>query len=362
MAAFDLRLDNTRWKQLRIAFGGLFLTSRTDRRDKGSEDIDFRQVVRQCLEKCPEISQIVDVGGGDDETDLPGDTIAELFPPLICVLQLPLRLQEQVVTHRAAEKFAVLLDGTLMVLAAVCSSEDLLGDTLAGFPEVRERIVDILQKDCSVKVVPPNVARAPLLLSNGGVEAKIAAKSRGVPFRLTNTRTIGDALTTAYLRVKSAFMSFYLLNLSVQESDDVTIDIRVQEENLLETLRDLLSTRAIRVLKRHSLAKRIQLQIARLLELLSKHSSSSSGLAKERSDLKKELLSDDTARSLLEQSDWEDYATEQNVDRDSTLAMIEFAQGETQTSRIVSVTIWAAVVGSIVGALMYAMLTLTGIR
>jgi hypothetical protein len=62
----------------------LFLTSRTDRRDEGSEDIDFRQ----CLEKCPEISEIVDVGGGDDdddgsdddETNLPDDTIAELFP------------------------------------------------------------------------------------------------------------------------------------------------------------------------------------------------------------------------------------------------------------------------------------------
>jgi hypothetical protein len=189
---------------------------------------------------------------------------------------------------------------------------------------------------------------------------KRGSPKNGAPFTLTRAKgyTLRNAITAVHSYFKVILRSFYLLNHTVRESDKVVHEIRNKERALLENLRGFLSIGPIHIFKRRSIGKQMRLQVAALLGLLSKHTDFYARAATERLDFEKELLDYDAARVLLEEGGWRDYSTGQTIDKSSVLSIIEYTQGETQTSRMLSMTMWAAIVGSVVGALMYALLTL----
>jgi hypothetical protein len=347
---------------LSIGFGGLFLRSRTDGQQR--EQTEFRQIVRSCLEKCPEISEIADLGRQPKNVRIKithSDVIAEIFNPLICVLQLPARFQdwqEMLPDHaKLPETFVVVLDGVLMLVGAI-SPRNKPSLSLLSFPSVRDKIVEILQKCCVVDIVPPNIVPEELCVSKGVI--KRGTVKDGVPFALTRAKgyTLRNAITAVHSYFTGILRSFYLLNHTVRESDKVVHEIRAEEGTLLDNLRGFLSVGPIHVFKRRSIGKKMQLQVATLLGLLSKHTDFSVRVTTERLDFEKQLLDYSTAKVLLEQGGWRHYSTGQTIDKSSVLSIIEYTQGETQTSRMLSMTMWAAIVGSVAGALMYALLTL----
>jgi hypothetical protein len=329
---------------------------------ENSEDLQqFQHIVRGCLEQRSEISKVTDLLSESESPAVrvaieQGDkTIAEVFRPLICILQFPSRLQELELYEASAERFVIALNGVLVFYGAVFPKNK---PAQADFPSVRERVIEILQKNCNVKVVPPNIALGELCVFNKGIKPTSDQGDYAVPVHLARRVTLRDAMRFVYKRFRGILTSFYLLNLTVEESDDAVRSIRLQERDLLVSLRDLLSTRAINVFKRRRIANAIQLGTTALLELLSTNASFSSRLGNEQLQFKKELMSDGVAISLLGKSHWDECVTGQTVDKDSLLALVQHVQSETQTSRIVSVTVWAAIVGSIVGALVYAVLAL----
>jgi hypothetical protein len=60
---------------------------------------------------------------------------------------------------------------------------------------------------------------------------------------------------------------------------------------------------------------------------------------------------------FMERESWKNDLEVQDIDTSSLLAAIEHARSETQTAQLVSITIWAAIVGAIAGSLMTLILS-----
>ena len=55
-------------------------------------------------------------------------------------------------------------------------------------------------------------------------------------------------------------------------------------------------------------------------------------------------------REVLERNDWKEMAQLVPIDREAALIVIEQARSEMETSGVVSATLWAALLGAIVGS------------
>jgi hypothetical protein len=72
---------------------------------------------------------------------------------------------------------------------------------------------------------------------------------------------------------------------------------------------------------------------------------------------KEQLLDEQLIREFLEEQDWAEDVKIEEADSNTALATIEHIRSEIETAGIVSITIWAALIGAIVGSVLTLVLS-----
>lgn len=352
----DRRLSDSSWRYLDVGFGGLFL------KPKSSKALGtLRASVHDCLDSVTEISEVTDLfdSGGTYDQYTHGNRVVSLsFPPLIATVSLPYALQpisKEYGYGQQAAKFVIIVDGTFLIIAAVCAAHDYI----VSFPDVRDKIVEILTRTCKAEIIPPNVIFDHLRVENKGKDLSRGSFASKEPvLHLKNSSSIKHALRAVYSNLARELLAFYYL-AGILDEDLILADvISKKESKLLDEVRKFLGTRLLQIFRRRSIAKGVRLQINELLLLLSAHSYNLGAYAYQQARIESFLQEQELAWKLLDSGSarWKTLlGPAGTVDTAYTLAMIEHAQSEVQTSAIMSITIWAAVVGAIVGSIIAAL-------
>lgn len=275
------------------------------------------------------------------------------FRPLMMTLQLPKRLQEidNAFLGESAERFFLVLDGQLLFIGAVSSGIK----SMLGYPDVRDKLTELLGKATTFRIIPPAVTRAGFLVANARTSRK---KLRWEACQQLAKRTSARrAMQIIYLLHAFRLNRFYALANMSHRLDRMRREIGKTQAELLTLVRDFLLTSFYQVPKRHSSSKKIHMMIGAVLELMSRHKSLSQTFQDYMGWLEEILRDDELMRKFLEQEDWKADVKPQGLDSETTLAIIEHTRSEMEASGLVSVSLWAAVVGAIAGSILTLLLS-----
>jgi hypothetical protein len=353
-----------------VKFGAFYL--KLSALDKGMDDKEktarsmkelenLRKAIVARLRERSEISEVQDlfeagVGIGDsiiNSYTLSSDFEEASFPPIIAVLQLPARLQHIELGllagtgARVSEKFVILLDGESMFISAPARTPEMV----LGFADARDKIKEILGDVTKFETVAPTPSRVALRLVNGTQEGSQITQSEAT-LRLDRVTKLKDAIQLVYVGLKSTVDDFYSLLKQVNKEDRVVSAITDDGAKLLAAITDLHTTQLYHFLKRRSTMKEMRSRITAILGSLSLYSSVMQQISEDRNRLVRDLKDDELVRDLLEKNEWEREARTAKVDSQSALAIVEHARSEIELSGIVSITIWAALAGAIIGSLL----------
>ncbi len=100
------------------------------------------------------------------------------------------------------------------------------------------------------------------------------------------------------------------------------------------------------------------MKITAILEMLSEHRQLSSQVSGDLKDFEDYLHEDELLQDLLTKMKWKDYVEpDRFVDNESAMAIIDHVRSEVQSSGIMSVTVWAAIIGALLGSLVTLLVT-----
>ena len=140
---------------------------------------------------------------------------------------------------------------------------------------------------------------------------------------------------------------FYIGQEYKLNNQEILDKIHRNRRELLSALTKLSTVNAFDIWRRRHVTKEINLKITTLLENLTENGHYLEQLSQERRALDELLKQNLTAKTFLERNLWEVELEGGKADLQSTLAMVEHARSETQASGVVSITIWAAIVGAL---------------
>jgi hypothetical protein len=370
----EARSQNSSWQYLELRFGGLIVPkavrrrhgkTREERKKENekitSELLEVRKEIRRYLSGKPEIIEIRELFE-KEEREKPvvrfGLRIAR-FPPLMITLQLPRRLQEidNVFLGESAERFFLVFDGRLLFIGAVSSGIK----SMRGYPDVRDKLTELIGKATTFRIVPPNVTRAGFLVANGKTPMSSRKKLRwDARQQLASQSSIRRAMQIMYLLHAFKLNYFYMLANVKLKLDRMRRKVGKTQAELLTLARDFVLTSFYQIPKRYASSRKIRMNIGSVLELMSRHKSLSQTFQDRMGWFEKVLRDDDLMRKFLEQEGWKNDLRCQGLDSETTLAIIEHTRSEMETSGLVSVSLWAAIVGAIAASILT--LLLSGVR
>lgn len=315
----------------------------------------LRTRIKLELEKHPEVIEVEDLVRPKPSHEFIGvreDSIDTAFAPLIATFDLPADRTEFQGSVDRAERYLVVINGSIVIYAADASR---LG---VDFPSLRDKITEILQPVIEPEIVPPNTSGEILLLN--GPRPQTTSGRPETNLQLTDQVTVKVAMGAFYQAAETMLRFFYDLRKEVESSRTLADDVIEKEGALLDLMRDFNSTPFHQIRKRHSINAQMHLIVAELLLTLSKYSMLSLQVSREAHELDKMLAdaSNSAARKALEESDWKEHVELSPFDRDAALSIIEQARSEMETSGMISATLWSALLGAIVGALVGALMAL----
>lgn len=312
----------------------------------------LRERIQRELETRPEV---VEVSHLFDAEEL---EVVESSPflPLVVTVQLPKRfqlLEKELVGVETAERFFIVFDGSLVLFSAVSTA----GNMMRGFLDAREKLFDIVFKTGKFEVIPPNVTRAGFLLVNG----KGKREASNLPFeallRIGLDVSVKTALKIAYSELWYTMSEFYDTASTVRDIEKLSFRIAREEQELFSSMGELASSKWYHVRKRRRVSKLIRIRAASLLKSMAEYRGISGRISKDVLDFEQSLKDDELLNVFMEEESWKSDLEVPDLDTGSLLAAIEHARSETQTAQLVSITIWAAIVGAIAGGVMTLLLS-----
>jgi hypothetical protein len=270
--------------------------------------------------------------------------------PIVVLLKLPRQVQsirKKGEHGRVREDFVIVLDGELLLIAGLCSP----GDYVAGFPDVRDRMIELLRHTCQPAIVPPNVMGTHLCVLNGETPKPLRPSSKRCVLQMGHLSSVREAMQTVYATLYRELRRFYDARSIALSDVALARKISGGEYGLLKNLGEFNSTRVWQIWTRHRIGRALRRGIADLLLMLSTHRSHLEELSRERGMIETLLQENSDASDFVEHNFWKTLLSGEVTKADTTLAIIEHAQSEMQTSGIMSVTVWAAVVGAVVASL-----------
>lgn len=373
LAEVTLTLNN--WRFVEVEFGFLSMQPedsakdvleklRKEDKDRFAQELQkqrdtLREKVRNELKSHPDIGEVGDLFN-KSEAEKPIIKFSQrnaAFPPLLAILHLPVRLQtiekELLILGVPSERFVIIFDGSLLLIGIPSSK----AEHMLGFADARDRILELVGNAEKFKTIAPCVSRSSLLVVNGRA-GSVKVPEYFTPYKLMRNVSLKEAAKIVYLRLAGILSSYYHVCEDAQEAVLISTKISSEEGQILQLVKDFLSTRFYQVLKRHSIGKTVRARMTVILELLAEHGLLSAGLSEDRPSFESILHEDRLLNDFLTRADWKDFTEPGTVDSETALAVIDHVQSETQTSEMISVTIWAGVVGAITGAVVGSLFTL----
>jgi len=252
------------------------------------------------------------------------DRLGMSTSPIVALLKLPRQVQsirKKAERGRVREDFVIVLDGELLLIAAVCAP----GDYVAGFSDVRDRVVQLLGDTCQLAIVPPNVMATHLCVLNGETPKPPRASPKSSVMQIEHLSTVRGAMQTVYAALYRELGRFY--DAIPTALSDVTLASKISsgEYELLKNLGKFNSTRVWQVRTRHGIGRAIRGEISALLLMLSKHRSHLEELSGECRRIETLLQENPDALDFLERNFWKTLLSGAVMEADTTLAIIEHA-------------------------------------
>jgi len=383
----DTGLEGTSWEFVELRFGGLnFRYSDIEKRvgkagytvedlsldfarlKKRTEEVDeqykqlskettkIRKAVLEELSKRTEISAVSDLFD-QKEVERPGfkHLLIGPFAPLVAILQLPERFQDidKSLPGKHAEKFMMIFDGRMIFFGAVSTEQEIV----LGFPDARDKLLEIISKAATLDMVPPIVTRAGILVANSMPQKALSKRPWKACINLWKHSTMKTALKIAYISLAYQLSKFYNAASVSNNCLRICAQIRSEQGTLLSLMRDFASTRVHQVRRRRSIANLIRVSMANLLNHMSEYNQLAANHQNMIERIEAALRDDNVLRSFMEQEMWKRDVELDSFSSETVLALIEHARSEIETSGLVSITMWAAIVGALAGAIVAAVLT-----
>ncbi len=366
------KLSDKNWDCCEVVFGFINIqleetpqdSANSSNQDERIEEIErqgnaCRQKIKAALSKCGDLTEIDDLFDSNERKDPYVRFCLEevLFHPLVAMLQLPAYLNKEfdsgIMSEVAAKQYAIVTDGSILLLAVPSIS----GRVATNFPDVRDYVLQVFERSIEFEIVPPNVSRSSVMIVNG-MAAKQPFESDCTPFELRKRTNLCDALNLLYLSLIPGLTEYYDLCLNTHECQSDSIKVLSEERELLRLVRQFVETRIYEIVKRRTISKKVRQKIATILELLSDQRLTSRQTSDDEESFRQYLNEDEVVEELLTKMDWKDYVEpEKFVDYDSAMAIVDHVRSEMQTSNLVSISVWAAVIGAIIGSLATLLIT-----
>lgn len=352
-----MELEDDSWKFMQAAYGGLFV--RVGSKFDGKVEV-IRDKIKEALSQEPGLvlvrGSIFD-GVYRPVGIYPTDGINHvLFNPIIATLHLPGRLQP-IGLHGATyskenlpEDYVIVYDGQVLFMVA-CPARP---THTHGFPDVRDKVTELLAKVVSVEEIAPNISPFGIIVLNG-------------PNQISGERSTDQYFTTFPLPTKVTkkqgieevyhYFDYYLdflysiLDVS-READVVRRRLQAEEKKLFDLFKTFNRLNFINFPERRKVGKDIRVAMTSILELLSKHNSIVDSVGKWEANLTFRIQEQNYVREVLEKNRWNSLIQPDKIDREFTLVLIEHARDEMEAYGGTSITVWAAIVGAAVAFLL----------
>jgi len=344
-----------------VNFGGLVLQLSPDE-DRWADELEkLREKLRLGLKVHSDIHFVTDLFENErtHEDYLIQPTIGGCFSPLAAFFHFPPELLDpsESPAEKPPEDYVILLDGCYMLVGTVCQ----LGKYPVGLavaPTLRDRLKDLIGEIVPCRIMPPNIAPCSIMVVNGGGESDKEDREWAVTLHLESRATVKHAMQLIYRRLLSSLPHFYDMCQYSDNAYEVATEIVKEQQGLLHQVKDFQQTGVVNFIKRSSMSKEILLKITSLLELQAQLSSIQQEFEYQRSELEKQLRDDKPMKTLfVERLDWLTDLKKGRVDLELLLKIVDHARSEMETFGLVSVTVWAAVVGAVAGAVVTVLIS-----
>jgi hypothetical protein len=373
------------WHRLECRLGGL----RYDRSNESYTDIAREVLANQNAEKSSEKMEgglLVKLGTGEevnigpelvkrtqqrrnaiikvlsDETDIrdikdlfeegdprgEGIPIIGLFNPVMFAVNKPARFQY--VSYPAVEEiseiFYAVYDGELLILCSECSE----GRSVVGFTKVGDQVAKLISRAIErSETIPPCITHRSLFIVNG--EANNENESSEVQVVISEAPTVTDALRLFYATQIDFLWKFYGVAQSAFEARKISIEMRTYQRSILELVERFVNTSDYNIPAKRKLRKEIKLAITRVLRGMAEYSTLQASVSRQMDGLREISEGNNVRMGILERTIvWKEYV-EANFDFEPILSVIEHARSEMDSYGVSSSSLWAAIIGAIVGAI-----------
>lgn len=348
-----------------IWFGGLLIRSSTAEPDNLEQ---LREKLRSTLTSHKEVNEVSDLKPKSSLTWYSTTAIGSTFPPLVATIRVPTSDQPFASAIKdnssagiaLAENFAFVTDGQLLYVGAECNSHEEFRGILLGSPDVREKIIGLIKEAVECETVGPTPAQIPFLVGHSNAPDWVKS-TEAVFVRLEEMATVKGDMASVYDLTNDRLSTFYDIRYDADMTLKQARELGEDQTQLLDQLLILLNMRWLHPIQRRRVTNDIRRNIANILRLLSLHGSTSGRVSEDVADLDAKIARENilfdapqnsSSNEALTKLGWKKHSEAAIVDRDSVLSIVEHVRSEVQVSRNLSVTIWAALIGAVIGSIL----------
>jgi hypothetical protein len=215
--------------------------------------------------------------------------------------------------------------------------------------DLRDKLEQLLK--AKMELIPPHFAPISMIMHNQVqvAEPEAGSEERHVTLVTDGQVTLREGVIAFCTRVEEALGSFFMFCRFADEPQEMVRSLQEVENKLLTSTNEFSNASFLDVLSRRKLRRKMKQEIGSILTMIASHSQVQDSIASNQKDFERQVAKDRLVSEIFTKLEWRGYLASGRIDREVALTIVENSRQEIQYSGITSVTLWSAVIGTVVG-------------